>query len=82
MLMPVTVNVPVMMIVMLEARRSPVPLPCIGMTGVKRMDLLQMMMMVVYVIQTTVGSGVGVRRRGLARYPGADVVMVHAGVSG
>lgn len=40
------------------------------------------MMMIVNVVQSAVRPGVGVRRRGLAGYAGADVVVVDAGVTG
>lgn len=62
MLMPVAVNMPVMMIMMLQTGRCPVPLPGVGVARVQRMHLLQVMMMIVDVIQTAVGSRVGVRR--------------------
>ena len=76
------VHVRVMMPVMLETRRSPVPLPRVRMARVQRMHLLQMMMVIVHVIQTAVRSRIGVRRGGLAGYARAHVMMIHARMSG
>lgn len=40
------------------------------------------MMMIVNMVEPAVRPGVGVRRRGLAGYAGADVMVVDAGVTG
>lgn len=76
------VHVSVEMSMMIQARGRPISRPGIGMTRVQRVHRLQMMMMIVDVIQPAVRSGISVRRRGLARYAGADVMMVHAGMTG
>ncbi|KOX80524.1 hypothetical protein WN51_13008 [Melipona quadrifasciata] len=80
-LVPVTVHVCVMVPMMLETRRSPVSLPRVRVARVQRMHLLQVMMVIVHVIQTAVRSRIGVRRRGLAGYARAHVMMIHARMS-
>lgn len=80
--MAVIVKMTVMMAVMIQARGCPIPLPAIRMTRVQRVHWLKVVMMIVNVIQSAVRPGIGVRRRGLAGYAGADMMMVHAGVSG
>lgn len=52
------------------------------MTRVQRVHRLQVVMMIVNVVQPAVSPGVGVRRRGLAGYAGADVMVIDAGVTG
>lgn len=51
------------------------------MIRVQLVHRLQVMMMIVNVIQPAVSSGIGVRRRGFARYTGADMMMIYTGMT-
>lgn len=82
MLVAMIVHMTVMMPVMIQARGCAISLSGIRMARVQRVYRLQMMMMLVNVVQSAVSPSVGVGRRRLARYAGAYVMMIHAGVAG
>jgi len=82
MLVTMIVHMSGMMPVMIQAGGCAISLSGIRMARVQRVHRLQVMVMIVNVIQPAMSPSIGVGRRRFTRNPGADMMMIHAGMTG